>query len=135
MNGPLALLRHLRANARGAAVVEFALAAPLLFAMLVGIANLGLLFLANAGLSNAVEDAARYATIWPRPTSTEITNRINSKRWGLQAANIVGPTATFTSGSPDYVTVSMSYNITINYVIGTRTITLTQTRRAFVTDS
>jgi len=127
------LIRRLRGNARAAAVVEFALVCPILFAMLVGIANLGILFLANAGLRNAVEDASRFATIWPRPTTTQITNRIASRRWGLRPANIVGPTAVFTDSTPDYVTISMSYNYTFNYVFGSRTVTLTQTRRAFVT--
>ena len=127
-------LRRLRSNASAAGAVEFALVAPLLFAMLVGIANLGLLFLANAGLRASVEDAARYATIWPRPDSTAITNRIASKRWGMQSSNIVGPTVNFNLAStPRYVDISMTYNITINYVFGRRTIALTETRRAYVT--
>ena len=128
-------LRRFGSNTRAAALVEFALVCPVLFAMLIGIANLGILFLANSGLTSAVEDAARYATIYPRPTSTMITSRISSNRWGLNPANITGPTVTFnTTSSPKYVDISMSYNVTINYVLGSRTITLTQSRRAYCTD-
>ena len=132
MTGVPNLIERLREN-RAATLVEFAMVCPILFAMLIGIANLGILFLANAGLRNAVEDAARYATIWPRPTATQITSRIAAKRWGLTPANIVGPTAVFTDSTPDYVTISMSYNITIDYLFGSRTVTLTQTRRSYVT--
>jgi Flp pilus assembly protein TadG len=132
----LRLLRRLRSNASAAAVVEFALVSPILFAMLIGIAELGILFLANAGLTHAVEDAARYATIWPQPTQSQITSRISANRFGLNPANIVGPTVTFnTSASPNYVDITMGYNITINYVLGTQTITLSQSRRAYVTGS
>lgn len=127
--------RRLGSSTRGAALVEFALVCPVLFAMLIGIANLGILFLANSGLTSAVEDAARYATIYPRPTQSAITSRISTTRWGLNPANITGPTVTFnTSANPKYVDISMSYNVTINYILGSRTITLTQTRRAYCTD-
>jgi Flp pilus assembly protein TadG len=128
-------LRRLASNARAAALVEFALVTPVLFAMLIGIVQLGILFLANAGLTSAVEDAARYATIYPRPTQSAITSRITSNRWGLNPANITGPTVTFnTTAAPKYVDISMSYDVTINYVLGSRTITLTQSRRAYCTD-
>jgi Flp pilus assembly protein TadG len=121
-------------NRRGAAALEFALIAPVLFAMLLGIVALGILFLAQAGLASAVEDAARYATLWPRPTESQIIARITAHRFGMDPANIVAPTVTFTtSSSPNYVTISMGYNLTINYVLGTKTIALTETRRAYVT--
>jgi Flp pilus assembly protein TadG len=123
----------LRLNHRGAAALEFALIAPVLFAMLLGIVALGILFLAQ-GLASAVEDAARYATLWPRPTESQIIARITAHRFGMDPANIVAPTVTFsTSSSPNYVTISMGYNLTINYVLGTKTIALTETRRAYVT--
>lgn len=128
------LLHKLRSDSRAAGVVEFALVAPVLLSMVVGVVQLGRLYLANAGLASAVEDAARYATIWPRPTQAQITSRIAARRWGLESARLGTPTVTFTNSDPDYVTISMTYNFTLNYVLGERTITLTETRRAFVTD-
>ena len=121
-------------DCRGAAILEFALVAPLLLAMLLGIVMLGILFLAQAGLRSSVEDAARYATTWPRPSQAQIEARITAHRFGMDPANIVAPTVTFdTSSTPNYVTISMGYNITINYLLGTQTIALTETRRAYVT--
>jgi|KBSSwiS6_1023812.scaffolds.fasta_scaffold42009_2 Flp pilus assembly protein TadG len=126
--------RRFLPDRRGAAVLEFALVAPVLFTMLLGIVVLGILFLAQAGLRSAVEDAARFATIWPRPTQADIEARITARRFGMDPANIVAPTITFnTTASPNYVTITMGYNITINYILGTKTIALTETRRAYVT--
>ena len=127
-------LRKFLSDRRGVTVLEFALIAPVLLAMLLGIAMLGILFLAQAGLRSAVEDAARYATIWPKPSEAQIQARITARRFGMDPANIVAPTITFdTSSSPNFVTITMGYNITINYLLGTRTIALTETRRAYVT--
>lgn len=125
--------RKFLSDRRGATVLEFALVAPVLLAMLLGIVMLGMLFLAQAGLRSAVEDAARYATIWPKPSQAQIEARITARRFGMDPANIVAPTVTFTSASPSYVTITMGYNITINYVLGTKTIALTESRRAYVT--
>jgi len=130
----LNLLHRIRADARAAGVVEFALVAPVLLSMVVGVVQLGRLYLANAGLANAVEDAARFATIWPRPTQTQITTRISARQWGLESARLGAPSIAFTNSAPDYVTISMTYNFTLNYVLGEQTIALTKSRRAFVTD-
>jgi Flp pilus assembly protein TadG len=134
MTDRLRLFRRLLADRRGATMLEFALVVPVLLAMLLGIVMLGMVFLAQAGLRSAVEDAARYATIWPRPSQTAIEARIAARRFGMDPANIVAPTITFnTSSSPNYVTISMGYNLTINYLLGSKTISLTETRRAYVT--
>ena len=128
------LASTLAADCRGASVLEFALVAPALLAMLVGIPMLGILFYAQAGLRSTVEDAARYATTWPKPSQSDIEARIASRRFGMNPADIVGPTVTFTSSStPNYVTITMGYNLTINYALGTKTIALSETRRAYVT--
>lgn len=128
------LSRKCLSDCRGIAVLEFALVAPVLLAMLLGIAALGVVFLAQAGLRSTVEDAARFATTWPRPSQAQIEARIAAKRFGMDPANIVAPTVTFTTSStPNYVTITMGYNVTINYLIGTRTIALAETRRAYVT--
>ncbi len=41
-----------------------------------GIAPLGLLFFANAGLHNALAEGARHATLFPRPTPEQVRTRI-----------------------------------------------------------
>ncbi|HKY81861.1 MAG TPA: TadE/TadG family type IV pilus assembly protein [Sphingobium sp.] len=129
----LRLCRKLLFDCRGMSVLEFALVAPVLLAMLIGIATLGIVFYAQAGLRSTVEDAARYATTWPKPGEADIQARMTAKRFGMDPAKIVAPTVTFTNSTPNYVTITMGYNITINYLIGTKTIALAETRRAYVT--
>lgn len=133
MTVPNHQLARFRKNREGATILEFALIAPVLLAMLIGIAQLGMMFYAQAGLKSSVEDAARFATLWPKPSEAQIKARITANRFGMDPANIVGPTVTFgTSSSQNSVTVSMGYNVTINFVLGQKTIELSETRTAFV---
>lgn len=116
----------------GAAALEFAIVAPVFFALLFGVVQLGILFQAQSGLRNSVEDAARYATTWPKPSTSAIQTRITNNRFGLIPANIGTPSIVFSSGAaPNYVTISMTYNISVNYVLGTQNITLSESRKAF----
>ena len=126
------LLHRLVRDCRGVGVLEFALVAPVLLGMLIAIAMLGILFYAQAGLRSTVEDAARYATTWPKPSEADIQARIAAKRFGMNPANIVAPTVTFTSGTPSYVTITMGYNLTVNFLVVSKTIALSETRRAYV---
>lgn len=114
-------------------MLEFALVIPAVMAMLFGIAELGILFLAQAGLKNAVAEGARYATISPRPSQTAIENKIAAKKFGLIAGAITGPTVTLnTSASPAYVDITMGYSQTIHFIFGSRTVSLSETRRAYM---
>ena len=56
---------RLPGDSRGASTLEFALASPVLIALFIGIAQLGLGFYAAAGMKHAVAEGARYATIYP----------------------------------------------------------------------
>ncbi|HEX2764322.1 MAG TPA: TadE/TadG family type IV pilus assembly protein [Allosphingosinicella sp.] len=126
-------LKRIAKDRRGLGAVEFALICPALFAGIIGIAQLGILFYANAGLSQAVGEGARLATIYPRPTDAQIIQKMTDQRFGLQTANITGPTLTNgTSDSANYVDVTMSYQVPLNFVFFTISpVTLTQTRRAY----
>ena len=53
-----------RRDGGGQAVTEFALIAPILFLLLFGVVQLGLLFAGQNGLVNGVRDAARRAVTW-----------------------------------------------------------------------
>jgi len=126
-------LRQLRASTKGASALEFALVAPVLLMLLMGITQLGVLFFAQAGLKSAVEDAARFATLWPTPNQSQIEQRIQTRRFGMDPANIVGPTVTFSANqAPNFVTISMGYRITLNYLFDKKTLVLSESRRAYV---
>jgi Flp pilus assembly protein TadG len=58
-----AWLRRFRRDQRGAAMVEFAIIAPLLFALLFGIVDYGRLFFIYNNLTNAVREGARIGAV------------------------------------------------------------------------
>lgn len=134
------MLRALRrrnglgADEKGISTVEFALIAPVLFAFIIGICQLGILFMANAGLSSAVSDGARLAAVFPRPTDAQVIARINERRLGMVASRVTGPTITrgTTATGASFADISMSYSVPLDFIFYTTTpITLTQTRRAY----
>jgi Flp pilus assembly protein TadG len=130
----MGLLKRLSRNQRGAAALEFIIIAPALILMIVGIARLGILFMANAGLRNAVAEGARFATISPRPTDTQIRSRITSSQFGLNAANFSAATiSSGQSGGLNYLDITASYSVPMDFVFfSAGSVTLTETRRAFV---
>lgn len=118
---------------RGAAAVEFVLAAPVVVLFLLGFLQIGMLGMAKAGLGQAVESGARYATIYPRPTDTQISAKIRAGGYGMRAANITGPTFVHgnNAGSP-YVDITMTYRQTLDFGFFTLgPINLSHTRRAY----
>lgn len=118
---------------RGASAVEFALTIPVLLTMIIGILQLGMLFQAKAGLQQAVETGARFATTYPNPSDAAIKAKISASKFGLHSAYITGPTVTHgTINSVKYVDVSMSYTFPVNVVMfHMNPVALSHTRRAY----
>lgn len=128
------LAKKIAADARGSSAVEFALSAGILVMLLVGIAQIGILFMANAGLRHAVGEGARLSTIFPAPSDSTIVAKVSSTRFGVNPAYITaGPTVTHgTENGASYTQVTMSYSVPLNFVLfQVPAITLTETRRAF----
>lgn len=126
----LRALKSLR-NESGAAVIEFAIAVPVLVLMMWGIFQIGMVFQANAGMQNALGEAARYATIFPTPTDTQIQAKITGHKFGLRGT-WSPPTIT-----PDATTKSML--ITVQYsqpldflMFPGPTVTLTKSKRVYL---
>lgn len=128
------LLRKLRRNNRGAAALEFAIAAPILILFLIGLARLGILYMANAGLRSAVAEGARLATIYPRPSNTQISQRITASRFGLDSSRMTQPTITEgVSNGANYVDITVQYSVTMDFVFfQLAPVVLVERRRAFV---
>jgi Flp pilus assembly pilin Flp len=120
-------------NNRGAAAIEFAMLAPVLILGVVGVSQMSMIFFAKTGLRNAVAEAARFATIWPRPTDAQITAKIDAKKFGLKSSNLVVHTPVHGgSGSTAYVDISATYTVPFKIVmVNVTPVTLTYTRRAY----
>lgn len=128
------LTTRLLRREHGAAAVEFALIAPAFLLMIIGIAQLGILFMANAGLRHAVGEAARLATLYPRPTEQQIRDRLADDQFGLEQAYLSDPQITYgSSDGADYAEITVTYTVPLDFVFVTvPPVSLTETRRVFI---
>jgi hypothetical protein len=119
---------------RGLSAVEFALVCPVLFGFIIGTAQLGILYFANAGLRNSIEEGARVAGVYPRPTDDVIKARMVTKRFGLKSAYLGTPVITTgTDGGANFIQISLSYRVPLDFVVvSVKPITLTKTRRVYI---
>jgi Flp pilus assembly protein TadG len=118
---------------RAAAALEFALVAPVFFSLLIGIVQLGMVFFANAGLSNAVAEGARHATLHPRPTEEEVEDRIEGAEFGLNPDGLDVRSVTYdVAAVPSFAEIEMTYTMTLNFIVTQYPVTLTKTRRAYL---
>lgn len=126
---PAASLR----DTKGASAVEFALVVPAFILILVGLAQLGVVFFANAGLNNALAEGARSATVFPRPSVEDIEDEINASRFGLDPAQLTISEFEFTdAGGITFTDIQMSYSLSLNFIVTEMPLTLRQSRRVYV---
>jgi Flp pilus assembly protein TadG len=119
---------------KGIGAVEFALILPLLILLIVGIAQMGIMYFAHAGLRNLVAEGARYASISPRPTDTAIKARLDQGGFGLNAAQLKPAAITYgnTGGNP-WADISVSYTVHLNFIFwAPAPFDITETRRVFL---
>ena len=123
----------LLSDVKAATALEFALLAPVFVAFIMGIAQLGLVFSANAGLNNALAEGARHATLFPRPTAQDVRTRINAGRFGLDPAGLTVPAVDYNvTASPNFAEIRMSYTTRLNFILFQTPVTLTQTRKVYL---
>ena len=128
------LMRKLRRNRDGAAAVEFALVIPILISMIWGMFQVSLLYQANAGVQNALGEAARYATIWPTPSDADITAFIQNTRFGVAGYgswNAPSISALDTTDQSRTITVSYSQQMTFLFFTGP-SITITKSKKVYL---
>jgi Flp pilus assembly protein TadG len=125
---------RLLADKRGAALIEFAFAVPILIAFMIATAQIGIFYFARSGLKSAVAEGARYATIYPKPTNEQVAARINARRFGLDTTKVSAPTVTDCMvGTRPCINIEMTYTSTIDFIFfQTAPITVVESRRAFV---
>jgi hypothetical protein len=121
-------------SSRGSAVVEFALATPVLLLVIIGLVQLGQLFSAQAGMANAVNEAARYATTYPTPTDAQIMERMRQRKFMVQTEHMrIEPVARGTANGVSFIDLTLTYSAPLNFVFfSTQPVQLRQTRRAYV---
>jgi Flp pilus assembly protein TadG len=129
------LLRSLRHDRRGVSAIEFALLAPLLIVMIMGVSQMGALFYGHAALRNAISEGARYATIHPRPTAAQVVDRVNANRPSVAASNFGTPTVAYVRNTATgywNVTVAGTYTMNLDFVFFRMPVTMNYSRQANV---
>jgi len=150
------LISKLWRDSDGSPSVDFAMTFPIIVLMTVGVMQLGIAFLANAGLRAGVEASARFATVYPYPTNTDdIVTKFRNSVFGMPALGAPTPTTsgscktytgaisgrsesytsticTGTANGGNYVDVTATYPISLNFVfVSTPAFNLSYTRRAY----
>ena len=128
----MSMFKLLRRDDQGAAALEFAVAVPVLIMMIYGIFRVGLLYEANAGMQHALGEGARYATLFPTPTDTQIKAKVTSKLFGkgFGAFTVVDPVTDATNG---YKTLTVNYSTTMDFlIVPGPTVTLSRSKRVYL---
>lgn len=117
----------------GIAAAEFAMMAPLVLLLIFMVINLGLLFESYNGVQHAVGEGARLATVYPRPTDSQITTAVQRAEFGLDPSLASAPTfAHGTNSGIAYVDVTLTYNAPITFpLFNLPAVPLTYTKRAY----
>jgi Flp pilus assembly protein TadG len=96
----------------GQSLVEFALTAPLLVAIVLGIVELGIVFSIYVGLTNSAREAARAASVYRYPDETPLStdytavNTIDAGRLGLFTSTLTETMNPIVAADPFTVTVA-----------------------------
>ena len=111
--------KKLRSDEHGAAIIEFAIAVPVLVLFIWGIFQIGLLFQAYAGMQHALGEAARYATIYPTPSDDAIKATVAGRKFGtgngtLAELSIVNQNSGGTG--TQYKTLSLTYSQPLDFL-------------------
>ena len=121
-------------DTKGAAVIEMAFAIPILLELLWIVFQGGLIFRAMSGIHHGLGEGARYATIFPQPTNSQIYNKISDSVYGIGPGNftIDAPLAGTADGA-NYLDLRVSYTQETNLlIVPGPTITVSRSKRVWV---
>lgn len=130
------LLRALRRDERGAAVIETAFALPALIIMVWAVVQLGLVFRAMSGIQHALGEGARLATLYPQPSDDAIHDKIEDGVYGIGPGTftIQDPVPGTENGSA-YLDLSVSYTQQTDMLfLPGPTITVSRSKRVWVAE-
>lgn len=104
------LLRKLRRDDRGAAVIEMAFALPALIMLMWLIVQLGLVFRAMSGIQHGLGEGARMATLYPKPADSAIQDRIEDAVYGIGPGNFtIAAPVSGTADGATYLDLQVTY--------------------------
>lgn len=104
------LIKRIKRDQSGAALIEMAFALPALIVLIWMIVQLGLVLRAMSGIQHALGEGARLATIWPVPDTDTIQDRMNDAVYGIGPGDfdIPAPVEGTADGS-EYLDLEVTY--------------------------
>ena len=130
----MTLRRKIRADVQGAAVIEIAIALPVLILFIYGIFVVGQLFQASAGMQHALGEAARLATIYPTPSDADLQAKMTAKKFGTKSGTL-GALVITNGGTPavPYKDLSLTYSQPTDFIFfDGPNVSLTRTKRVYL---
>lgn len=126
-----------RRNQDGAAATEFAMAVPLIILLFYGMAQFGIILLANSGIRHAMDAGARAATVYigaTPMTDQQIRDIVTSNLYGIDNGTISTPTVSRgSSNGVNYVDITVAYSAPVDLIVYQYgPILLSETRRAYL---
>lgn len=116
----LACIRAIARSNRGVSALEAALILPIILFVLLGTLKFGEILYARSAMNSAVEEASRYATIYPTPSDTDIAARFRARSFGFMPSSVT-PTITrgAISATVKYIEVKATWSHSIDLVLFT----------------
>lgn len=126
-----------RQDQHGGSATEFALAVPLVLLLFYGMAQFGLILMANAGIRHALDTGARAVTVYVGATpitDEQIRNIVTSNLYGVDNGTLSTPTVTRgSSNGVNYVDIAVAYSAPVDLIVYEfGPISLSETRRAYL---
>lgn len=104
------ILKKLRRDEGGAAVIEMAFALPVLIMLMWLIVQLGLVFRAMSGIQHGLGEGARMATLFPKPADEDIHARIEQAVYGIGPGEFdIEDPVTGTADGATYMDLKVTY--------------------------
>jgi len=105
------ILKRLKKDESGAAVIEMAFALPILIILIWMIVQLGLVLRAMSGIQHALGEGARLATLWPVPDIDTIQDKMNDAVYGIGPGDFaIPPPVEGTADGSDYLDLEVTYS-------------------------
>ncbi len=127
-------MRTFARDEKGAAVVEFALAIPVLITLMVGILQFGIVLHTSGGLRHAVGEGLRFAKINPHATTAQVVAETRAHLDGIDPAGITAiDFQRGTSNGAQFGRLTINYQATpVIPFVPREVIALSETRQAYL---
>jgi len=107
-------MRTILRRREGAAMVEFAIAAPITLMLIIGTLKMGVFYFAQNSVTYAIDEVARAAEVYPTPSDSSLQSTFSNAL--LKQESSIAVTMTITHGATSgvkYIDLATSYQLPV----------------------